>query len=331
MAMGTERSKALHNFTMPCDLRWRNQRLLRCMKVNSNGQISHLRRLAGGADHGGNHPIQQRRTTREREAGSPPEFVHESPKVGPTPPAYARRRFSDGGGADVDDGIAATREKVMLDLQTAADRMKDAMFKDGLEEGEVAVAVSAPPPPPPPPPMPAADADGEGYCPWNLRTRRAACRTTAGSGFASGRSGGSPAAVGGGSDVGGAKSLRADAPRPAGSSQMRAAAAPGSAQKSPMHRSDGGGTAAATSGEKRERTKFSVALSKREIEEDFYAMVGHRPPRRPKKRARIVQKQMDVSIKNPTSNSNSSSYIPLRSFKFCKSLLHSSSPSSRFL
>lgn len=313
MAMGTERSKALHNFTMPCDLRWRNQRLLRCMKVNSNGQISHLRRLAAGADHAGHHPIQQRRTTREREA----EFVHESPKVGPTPPSYARRRFSDGGGADVDDGIAATREKVMLDLQTAADRMKDAMFKDGLEEGEVAVAPQ-PPPPPPPPPMPAADADGDGYCPWNLRTRRAACRTTP-SGFASGRSGGSPAAVGGGSDVGGAKSLRLDAPRPAGSSQIRAAAAPGSAQKSP------GGTAAAASGEKSERPKFSIALSKREIEEDFYAMVGHRPPRRPKKRARIVQKQMDVSIQ-----------IPLHIFLFdpsnsAESLLHSSSPSSRFL
>ncbi|XP_057810664.1 uncharacterized protein LOC131025079 [Salvia miltiorrhiza] len=279
MAMGTERSKALHNFTMPCGLRWGNHRILRCMRVNSDGQTSPLRRHAagssGGADHHhrSHHPIQQRRTTRERDKD---DFAHhESPKLGPTPFPYGGRRFSD----DADDGIAATREKVMLDLQTAADKMKDAIFKDGLEEGEVSASLPQPPPPPPPPPAASADAEGEAYCPWNLRTRRAA-----------GRSGGSPAVGGGGDGVGG-KSLRMDAPpRPAGSSQMRAAG-----QKSPMHRSDGGGgTSAAASGEKREREKFAVALSKRDIEEDFYAMVGHRPPRRPKKRARIVQKQLDT-------------------------------------
>lgn len=172
----------------------------------------------------------------------------------------------------------------MLDLQTAADKMKDAIFKDGLEEGEVSA----------PPPQPAAEPDGDAYCPWNLRTRRAACRTAV-SGFVSGRNGGSPSAAGG-NDGGGGKTLRVDAPRlNSGSSQMRAAAAAaaGAAQKSPMQRSDGNGTAAA-SGEKRERAKFSVPLSKRDIEEDFYAMVGHRPPRRPKKRARIVQKQLDT-------------------------------------
>ncbi|KAH6802093.1 hypothetical protein C2S51_033539 [Perilla frutescens var. frutescens] len=292
MTMGTERSKALHNFTMPCGLRWGNQRFLRCMKVNSDGRISPLRRFAtassGGSDH---HPIQQRRTTRERDKDSSLDFVHESPKLGPTP-SYARRRFSDDGDADADaddDGIAATREKVMLDLQTAADKMKDAIFKDGLEEGEVSASLPQPPPP-------AAEADGEAYCPWNLRTRRAACRTAV-TGFMSGRNGGSPSAAGG-NDGGGGKSLRVDAPRPnSGSSQMRVAAAAvsGAGQKSPMQRSDGvGNGTAATSGEKRERAKFSVPLSKRDIEEDFYAMVGHRPPRRPKKRARIVQKQLDT-------------------------------------
>ncbi|KAL1556640.1 hypothetical protein AAHA92_12234 [Salvia divinorum] len=260
MAMGTERSKALHNFTMPCGLRWGNHRILRCMRVNSDGQTSPLRRHA--ADH---HPIQQRRTTRER---NKVESLNESPKTCPTS-SYGGRRFSE----DADNGIAATREKVMLDLQTAADKMKDAIFKDGLEEGEVAASLLQPSPPP---------AEVEGYCPWNLRTRRAACRTTT-----PGRSGGDSTAVGGGSDVGGGKSFRMDLPRPAGSSQIR------SGQKSPMHKSDDGGTAA-VSGNKREREKFSVVLSKRDIEEDFYAMVGHRPPRRPKKRARIVQKQMDT-------------------------------------
>ncbi|KAG2320824.1 hypothetical protein Bca4012_056137 [Brassica carinata] len=41
------------------------------------------------------------------------------------------------------------------------------------------------------------------------------------------------------------------------------------------------------------RPKFSVKLSKKEIEEDFMAALGHRPPRRPKKRPRTVQKKLD--------------------------------------
>ncbi|KAL8531714.1 hypothetical protein ACS0TY_008346 [Phlomoides rotata] len=284
MAMGTERSKALHNFTMPCGLRWGNQRFLRCMKVNSDGQISPLHRFntnsSGSSDqqHHHHHPIQQRRTTRDRDRGrerdndSSFEFGHGSTRVGPTPPPGARR-FSD----DDDDGIAATRQKVMFDLQTAADKMKDAIFKEGLDEREVSISPSVlPPPPPPPPPPAAASLDGDAHCPWNLRTRRAACKTPV-SGLA-------------GSDGAGGKGLRVDSPRPnSGFSQMRPGA---TSQKSPIHKSDGNGAAA--SGEKKERAKFSVSLSKNEIEEDFYAMVGHRPPRRPKKRARIVQKQLDT-------------------------------------
>ncbi|KAJ0545466.1 hypothetical protein HanIR_Chr08g0350161 [Helianthus annuus] len=47
-------------------------------------------------------------------------------------------------------------------------------------------------------------------------------------------------------------------------------------------------------GEKKERAKFSVSLSRRELEEDFMAMAGRRLPRKPKKRPRIVQKQLDA-------------------------------------
>lgn len=295
MATGTERSKALHNFTMPCDLRWGNQKFLRCMKVNSTGQISPLHRFdannsSGSSDH--HHPIQQRRSVRDRDRDRgkdlSAEFANGSLKVGPTPPPApgGGRRFSD----DDDGGIAATREKVMLDLQTAADKMKDAFFKDGLEEGEVSASPPLVPHPPPPPP---AATSAEGDRPWNLRTRRAACKMPL-SGSVSGRNVGSTA-VGGGNDGGSGKGLRVDAPRPTpGFSPMRVAAA-AAAHKSPIHRSDGNGSGTAASGEKRERQKFSVALSKREIEEDFFAMVGHRPPRRPKKRAKIVQKQLDVS------------------------------------
>lgn len=46
--------------------------------------------------------------------------------------------------------------------------------------------------------------------------------------------------------------------------------------------------------EKGERRKFSIPLSKMEIEEDFAVMKGTKPLRRPKKRARYLQRQLDV-------------------------------------
>lgn len=42
------------------------------------------------------------------------------------------------------------------------------------------------------------------------------------------------------------------------------------------------------------RLKFNPTLTKKEVEDDFIAMTGHKPPRRPKKRPRNVQKQIDV-------------------------------------
>ncbi|WCJ20837.1 hypothetical protein M5689_003041 [Euphorbia peplus] len=52
-------------------------------------------------------------------------------------------------------------------------------------------------------------------------------------------------------------------------------------------------------GEKKEekepaRPKLTVALSRKEIDEDFMTILGHRPARRPKKRPRNVQKQLDM-------------------------------------
>ncbi|CAH8302044.1 unnamed protein product [Eruca vesicaria subsp. sativa] len=43
-----------------------------------------------------------------------------------------------------------------------------------------------------------------------------------------------------------------------------------------------------------QKLKFSVALLREEIEEDFTALIGKKPPRRPKKRPRLVQKQMNT-------------------------------------
>ncbi|PIN26086.1 hypothetical protein CDL12_01154 [Handroanthus impetiginosus] len=283
MAMGTERSKPLHNFTLPCELRWGNQRFLRCMKVNSNGQISPLRRSTDNSyspdQHRRSNSIQQPHRERGTKKDSSSQFVHGSHKVGLTTPSLASdgaRKFRDD-----DDGIEAIREKVLLDLQTAADKMKDAIFKDGLDKGEV--SGSLPPPPP-------ASEEGQISRPWNLRTRRAACKTPL-SRFVSSRNG-YLVAAGDDNDSAGGKGLTADVLKPnSGSSQMRTGLA-AVGDKSPTSRS--GGTGAAATGEKRERPKFSVALSKGEIEEDFFAMVGHRPARRPKKRAKIIQRELDT-------------------------------------
>ncbi|XP_059301677.1 uncharacterized protein LOC132053610 [Lycium ferocissimum] len=45
---------------------------------------------------------------------------------------------------------------------------------------------------------------------------------------------------------------------------------------------------------KEKRLRFSVGLSREEIEEDIYAMTGSKAARRPKKRVKAVQKQLDI-------------------------------------
>nr|XP_043629396.1 uncharacterized protein LOC122600706 [Erigeron canadensis] len=55
-------------------------------------------------------------------------------------------------------------------------------------------------------------------------------------------------------------------------------------------------TAAATAEEEEDRSKkrrLWISLSKEEIEEDIYAFTGSKPARRPKKRSKIAQKQVD--------------------------------------
>ncbi|MED6193856.1 hypothetical protein PIB30_023228 [Stylosanthes scabra] len=46
-------------------------------------------------------------------------------------------------------------------------------------------------------------------------------------------------------------------------------------------------------GERKEKRKLWIALSKEEIEEDIFAITGSRPARRPEKRPKHVQKQLD--------------------------------------
>ena len=226
MAMGPERSKPLHNFMLPC-LKWGSQRHLRCTKLASDSSTD-----AG-----------------DRRSPAPREFDPPPPVNADSRLRLKRPRFLG------DEGIDAVREKLMLDLKTEADRMKDAILgKEVAEDNDVIIEDA-------PPVTVAVEEEAQpsatGVRTWNLRTRRA------------------PVAV------------RIDE-RKAGVGTSF----------SPLRSLSGAGKLPKLRGspEKEERpVKFSLTLTKKEIEEDFMNLVGHRPPRRPKKRPRNAQKQLDVS------------------------------------
>ncbi|KAI4313905.1 hypothetical protein L6164_026848 [Bauhinia variegata] len=233
MAMGPERSKPLHNFDLP-HLKWGNQRFLRCMKLTSDG--------ADVPSSGDRRSPEKLIVTRKREL----ELEREKKAVNARNSEKRMRISKLRIEGDGQDGIKAVREKLMFDLKTAADKMKDAIWgkevaeANGEEEQE----------------SPAPEAEVK---PWNLRTRRAACK----------------APIAGGTG----KGLKIEEKKPNNSPSRTE-----NGVKSPRSRA---------ASDKTERKKFSVPLSKKEIEEDFMELLGHRPPRRPKKRPRIVQKQLD--------------------------------------
>ncbi|KAL8463307.1 hypothetical protein ACS0TY_034093 [Phlomoides rotata] len=136
-------------------------------------------------------------------------------------------------------------------------------------------------------PSPSASAESELSLPWNLRTQRANLKTPTSRLFTSSNADADAYAEGQSGSADG-KSPMVNAPKSnSGLYQLKAV------EDKPMRLRSGGGATA--SGWKKERPKFLVALSKSEIEEDFYSMVGHQPPRRAKKRNRNVQRQLDVS------------------------------------
>ncbi|KAK9266142.1 hypothetical protein L1049_019143 [Liquidambar formosana] len=53
---------------------------------------------------------------------------------------------------------------------------------------------------------------------------------------------------------------------------------------------------AETKEKKKKKLSITISLSRREIEEDIFAMTGSKPARRPKKRAKNVQKQLDCAF-----------------------------------
>ncbi|KAJ8769742.1 hypothetical protein K2173_005948 [Erythroxylum novogranatense] len=260
MAMGPEKSKPpLHNFNL--HLKWGNQKYLRCKLPSAGGGV----------------PADRHRITR-----SPPDKLVAAARSSDV------RRFKllkqprvDGG----EEGIEELGEKIMFDLKTSVERMKDAFFrKEAAEDGDghndmdveeeiparslkkvatsssTAAAAAATV-------VVAKDAEVR---PWNLRTRRAPFKMPIGENSVAGN----------GSKV--------EEKRVGISSPFYSDVA-----KFPMIRGEKRERGAGDEKEK-ERPKFSVTLSKKEIEEDFMKMLGHRPPRRPKKRPRNVQKVMDT-------------------------------------
>lgn len=363
MAMEPERSrssspstttKPLHNFTMPCGLRWGNQKFLRCMKVNSNGEISTIERrslssssssiankavMNGGSNvlgMGSNDSKSITGKRKEREKFEDPQSVSRTDqhhrrgsdcrkpgfnfKLPPLPIPSSQRPSSSatefcrkyrspetGGRRDGEgDGIAAVRKKLMIDLQTAADQMKVAILREGLETEEQDIPPSPSPAPAtaptPTPTVPTTVTSSEtadaSVRPWNLRTRRAACKepttttATANNGFVSG----STSNGGTNATAPPSKALALDGIKPNSSSSPSRA----ENNKKSVRLRSGVATAADAAAPKsptKERVKFSVSLTRREIEEDFLTLANRRPARRPQKRDRNVQRELDVSKK----------------------------------
>ncbi|KAK3019644.1 hypothetical protein RJ639_002934 [Escallonia herrerae] len=153
------------------------------------------------------------------------------------------------------DEIEVVRQKLMLDLRVAADKLKLSIVEERNR----------------PKPKPKEATDSNPDRPWNLRTRRAACRAPPND------------SAGGGSN---------DSPSPV-RYESPAATTKSSRLRGLATAAVTVGKLSAEKGERSERTKFSVSLSRAEVESDFLAMVGSRPQRRPKKRNRTVQKQLD--------------------------------------
>lgn len=155
-----------------------------------------------------------------------------------------------------EEGIEEFRVKIMSDLKTVRDKITQSMFKKDVIEEEEEEINGS--------------GSGSGQekeispvKPWNLRKRRAACKEPD------------------------SNSLKNQIVKGFVIEEKKIVMNP-----SPVR---GGGVVEAET-KKIMRAKFAVKLSKKEIEEDFMEMLGHRPPRRPKKRPRTVQKKLDVSL-----------------------------------
>ncbi|EHA8592497.1 hypothetical protein COCNU_contig69568041G000010 [Cocos nucifera] len=203
---GEAQGNLLHNFSFPVLKTWGNQRLLRCMNLNREGEI-----IGGG------------RGTAAEGGGQRIQALEE--------------------GAEGDVGLEEVREKLLVHLREAADRMKLVVPhppKGGSREK--------------PEPEQEPSSSVAAVRPWNLRTRRAGSRAP----------------------MGMERHVSVSPRRPPAAVERRTV----------RLRSE--------DADRRDRPKFSITLKVEEIEEDIYAVTGSRPRRRPKRRPRVVQKQLDA-------------------------------------
>ncbi|XP_077242873.1 uncharacterized protein LOC143883407 [Tasmannia lanceolata] len=214
--MTPSKSHRLHNFSMPI-LKWGNQKHLRCMKLNSKGEIINapdLRSSVSEAESdGGKGADSENRSLRNSSPSPSRNFDKFRPPIG---------------ASGTNEGIEEIRAKLLVYLGTAARKMKFHVPESGEEEESAAR-------------------------PWNLRMRRAAFKDP--------------------NEIGGSSRNQEILPKKnlLKSERLRSMAM-----------------------EKKERRKFLVSLSRDEIEEDFFSIAGSRPSRRPKKRAKIIQRQLDA-------------------------------------
>ncbi|CAH9114778.1 unnamed protein product [Cuscuta europaea] len=276
MGMGSRRSNPpLHNFTLPCGLKWGNQKLLRCGNPDSMGQFPSVHRrfntlspeISLGKQSGSESDSGLRRL------GSDEAVLGVG--VVKNGPANGAREFP----AEV-EGIATVRKKLLGDFQAATDKMKDALLTTRLKaEGRLVEEDCEERPPPASTTAPntvSPVGPSERAMPWNLRTRRSGSKQPNGPAAASGESN-SGLMI----DTTTLPSMTEDkSPRVRCSSATASVPAAAAARVFPVRESG-------------ERAKFAVALSRQEIEEDFAAIIRHRPSRRPKKRAKNIQSNLD--------------------------------------
>ncbi|CAN8291397.1 unnamed protein product [Cochlearia groenlandica] len=248
-----ERPKSLHNFSLT-ELKWGNQRHLKCMKIGST--------ISGGGGEGGGGSGDHRLRRR-----SPPlRFDGYSVSI---PFRFGdsdhnrrsdnnnnnnnqhRRRYESALNGGEEEGIGEFRVKIMSDLKTERDKITQSMFKQDDEDDEQEHGESS---------VQAKEKEISPAKPWNLRKRRAACKEPV---------------------TGNQLNLS--------SNQINKRSVAIEEQRISPEKERGGGGG----GETKVRAKFALSLTKKEIEEDYMKLFGHRPPRRPKKRTRTVQKKLD--------------------------------------
>ncbi|KAK7246890.1 hypothetical protein RIF29_41760 [Crotalaria pallida] len=155
MATTPKRSNRLHNFTLP-SLRWGSQRYLRCAKSSTTGATTETD-ASGSRD---------RRSPVSLSDDSVADWMVDSKPERNSRSSRMRKPRIGGGNDGNDDGIDAVRKKLVLDLKTATEKMKDDIVRNNVkeeeeeEEEQEELESSLLPPPP--------SAANEAR-PWNLR------------------------------------------------------------------------------------------------------------------------------------------------------------------